>query len=267
MKTVGNLRQFRFGFTLIELLVVIAIIGILASMLLPALASAKRRTYLPADQNNQRQIALSMRFYSEETGRWVPYVTNTAAPVLQANPLMPGALWSQDWNGAGAVSKFQTWMDIIYPYLNNSTIFACPAVRKNAAEPGFMGYAIQNYGYNGYLGGRMLPPAGRGHQDINGEGGFNPEKVIVTADYNLIWAYYMNAGDWASQAQNVAVQNAGGSYNGIGYGIWKQLSVYRHNDRSVASYADGHVDFADKSDPSYYGVPGVSGHFNPILVQ
>ena len=266
MKTVGNLRQFRFGFTLIELLVVIAIIGILASMLLPALATAKKRTYVMNCQNNQRQIALSMRFYAEERGRWVPYVPSTAGAISQPNPDLPGAIWNQDWNGGGSISKFQTWMDIIYPYLNNSIVFACPGVRKEP-EPGFQGYLVQNYGYNGYLGGRMLPPAGRGYIDINGEGGFTPEKTIVTADYNSYYAHYMNDGDWLSQSQNIPAQNAWGSFNGIGYGVWKHLAVYRHKDRSQVSFADGHVEFAESSDTSYYGASGISGHFHPGLVR
>jgi prepilin-type N-terminal cleavage/methylation domain-containing protein len=72
--------QLRRGFTLFELLVFIAIIGILAALLLPALAKAKAQALRVQCLSNHKQLILAWVFYQDDDNGGLPSNVRGAPP-------------------------------------------------------------------------------------------------------------------------------------------------------------------------------------------
>lgn len=108
----------RRGFTLIELLVVTAMIGVIASLLVPAVQSAREAARRASCTNNLRQIGLAMHGYHDVHGRLPMGYTFAPGyarggfgwgamilPGLEQRPLFDSANFSLPlWNGANTTT-------------------------------------------------------------------------------------------------------------------------------------------------------------------
>lgn len=242
-------RPRRRAFTLIELLVVVAIITLLAGLLVPALAAARREGKRAACLANLHQVGLATsmylddnrdffwRYYWKQPGgiRWWfgfepggPATGQRNRPLNKADGVLARYLRSID-NGLQCPE---------FPY-ESSCYFPKFAARS------------ASYGFNLRLGPANTGAPTRRRGTLAGRAA----SVFVFADgAHFDFAPGMNEGHYIDYAADIASASAGGG--GFGH--------FRHARRAMVLYLDGHADGQTLRGPAFArgGCGGPAGNLS-----
>lgn len=212
------------AFTLVEMLIVVAIIGILASLLMPALHNAMNVAYSANCANRLRQLTIAQLSYAADNSEVIALATPDAG-----NPSIWYG-WDYPFFGKNKATYISTGRR--NPYLDDIGMITCPQI-KSAYESGD-GWA--------YYGGNISASA-------DGLNGYTPAMPPVS--YRRIFSRVSRLGSnnallgdtW--RVKSGAARTQWYYFTQADPAAWEGAALHmRHQGRTHLSFVDGHVDAA-----------------------
>jgi prepilin-type processing-associated H-X9-DG protein/prepilin-type N-terminal cleavage/methylation domain-containing protein len=229
-------RHITVAFTLLELLVTIGIIGILAALILAAIASAKRKGQRAVCLNNMHEIGLASEMYCGENHDVIVPMARHVVPYPTASLIVPYApnVW---------------WPDTLRPLVQSGPkVFSCPNVPPVQADirlTNVLGIGM-NFNELGLFPDNPDPKTGR---FVTTTMVAKPSETIIFGDA----AYVKNPKE---KIADLWVANTERQYTWQGFGVWlfevpnarknqwmrnPVRVINRHDGNANCAFVDGHA--------------------------